>query len=79
MIDHRRAEIGQQILTLLAGLPHDLALDIQADVLGTSVGGVCHMAGGTPEDAVYQICIVKDHAIQHVAQNWGRIKKMGTA
>lgn len=72
--DPRRAEIGQKILDLLAGLPHDLALDIQTDVLATSIGAVCHMAGGELDDALYQIGIVKDHAFQHVLANWGQIE-----
>lgn len=77
MGDARRAEIGQRILDLLAGLPHDLALDVQTDVLATSIGGVTYLAGGTPEDALHQIGIVKDNAFQHVLHNWGRIQTMG--
>lgn len=79
MGDARRAEIGQHILDLLAGLPHDIALDVQTDVLATSIGGVTYMAGGTPEDALQQIGIVKANAFQHVLLNWGRIQVMGRA
>lgn len=79
MSDPRRAEIGQRILNLLAGLPHALALDIQADVLATSIGGVTFIAGGNLTHAADQLDIVTQNAAQHIRQNWGRIEAMGSA
>lgn len=79
MADPRRAEIGQRILNLLAGLPHDLALDIQTDVLATCIGGVTYLSGGSLPEASAQLQIVTEHAAQHILTNWGQIESTPTA